>query len=83
MSERRATVVGASFVLEHVPDLVRYGSKPVREPGRSQDVLASLRGYEDAVAYPPNEPALCCASLISRSVRVVPTYMLPSAQRRR
>jgi len=52
---RRAAVVGASFVLEHVPDLVRYGSKPVREPGRSEDLLASLRSFEDAVAYPPNQ----------------------------
>ena len=27
-----AAVTAASFVLEHVPDLVRYGSKPSREP---------------------------------------------------
>ena len=37
---RRAAVVSASFVLEHVPDLVRYGSKPRREPAK----LDALRG---------------------------------------
>ena len=55
MTERRAAVAGASFVLEHVPDLVRYGSKPSREPGRSEELLASLRSFDAAVAYPPNQ----------------------------
>jgi glycine/sarcosine/betaine reductase complex component C subunit beta len=52
---RRAAVVSASFVLEHVPDLVRYGSKPSREPDQSDRLTAALRGYDDAVAYPPNQ----------------------------
>jgi len=55
VTERRAAVAGASFVLEHVPDLVRYGSKPSREPGRSEELLASLRSFDAAVAYPPNQ----------------------------
>lgn len=55
MSDRRTAVLAASFVLEHVPDLVRYGSKPAREPGRLGAVDAALRTYDDAVAYPPNQ----------------------------
>jgi hypothetical protein len=49
----RATLLGASFVLAHVPDLVRYGSKPTRETARLDALLASLRTYHDAVEYPP------------------------------
>ncbi len=52
---RRAAVSSASFVLEHVPDLVRYGSKPAREPQRIGAITAGLRSFEDAVAYPPNQ----------------------------
>jgi hypothetical protein len=52
---RRAAVVAASFVLEHVPDLVRYGSKPAREPQRADDIAAALRSFDDAVAYAPNQ----------------------------
>ncbi len=52
---RRAAVTGASFVLEHVPDLVRYGSKPSREPGRLEELTGALRTFEDAVAYPPDQ----------------------------
>jgi betaine reductase len=51
----RAAVVASSFVLEHVPDLVRYGSKPAREPERAEELTASLRSFADAVAYPPNQ----------------------------
>jgi glycine/sarcosine/betaine reductase complex component C subunit beta len=51
----RAAVVGASIVLDHAPDLVRYGSKPRREAGRWPEITTSLRSYEDAVAYPPNQ----------------------------
>ena len=52
---RRAAVSGASFVLEHVPDLVRYGSKPARETARLPDLLGALRSFDNAVAYPPNQ----------------------------
>jgi hypothetical protein len=52
---RRAAVTHASFVLEHVPDLVRYGSKPSREPAKYAALAAALRTYEDAVAYAPNQ----------------------------
>ncbi|MGH2630883.1 MAG: DUF5940 domain-containing protein [Actinomycetota bacterium] len=52
---RRAAVVASSFVLEHVPDLVRYGSKPSREPQQLDVLLGALRTYDQAVAYAPNQ----------------------------
>ncbi|MGZ8580883.1 MAG: DUF5940 domain-containing protein [Actinomycetota bacterium] len=52
---RRAAMTSASFVLEHVPDLVRYGSKPAREPAQLERISAALRSFDDAVAYPPNQ----------------------------
>jgi len=55
MTTRRAAVAAASFVLEHVPDLVRYGSKPSREPSRLDELTASLRSFEEAVGYPPDQ----------------------------
>ncbi len=49
----------AANVLVHVPDLVRYGSKPWRKAlGRGQtpgDVFASLRTFDEMVGYPPNQ----------------------------
>ncbi|OGL62115.1 MAG: hypothetical protein A3J27_10215 [Candidatus Tectomicrobia bacterium RIFCSPLOWO2_12_FULL_69_37] len=45
--------------LVHVPDLVRYGSKPFREGSRPgsflADLKARLRTFEDAAAYPPHQ----------------------------
>jgi len=52
---RRAAVTHASLVLEHVPDLVRYGSKPSREPEKLDALQGSLRSFNDAVAYAPNQ----------------------------
>ena len=51
----RAAVVATSLVLDHVPDLVRYGSKPRRETARWPEITTSLRTFDDAVAYPPNQ----------------------------
>ena len=51
----RAGILGASLVLEHVPDLVRYGSKPSREHQRLTDLVPALRGFDAAVVYPPNQ----------------------------
>ena len=55
MTRRRAAVSAASIVLEHVPDLVRYGSKPRREAARLPELGAALRSFEEAVAYPPTQ----------------------------
>jgi len=45
--------------LVHVPDLVPYGSKPRREiakdPSTGPRLVKALRGFEEAVAYPPNQ----------------------------
>ena len=51
----RAGVLGAALVLQHVPDLVRYGSKPLREEARLPELLGALRTYGDAVVYPPHQ----------------------------
>jgi betaine reductase len=49
----------AAQVLAHVPGLARHGSKPSRELPRNTEVaeqfLASLRSFDDAVAYPPHQ----------------------------
>jgi glycine/sarcosine/betaine reductase complex component C subunit beta len=54
-----AALLNASYALFHVPDLVRYGSKPAREirraPERLEELRAHLRSFEQAVAYPPNQ----------------------------
>ncbi len=52
---RRAGILAAALVLDHVPDLVRYGSKPAREQRRFEEVAGSLRTFDEAVAYPPNQ----------------------------
>ena len=52
-----------AYVLVHVPDFVRYGSKPSRdisvngEEGRELEkrIYEHIRSYEEAVAYPPNQ----------------------------
>ena len=54
-----AALLNASYALFHVPDLVRYGSKPSRQIARDPEQLAAiqaqLRGYASVVAYPPNQ----------------------------
>jgi hypothetical protein len=53
-----AVIAGASAVLAHSPGLARLGSKPRRELERDGALRAafdaSLRTFEQAVAYPPN-----------------------------
>ena len=52
---RDVAIVGASLTLQHVPDLVRYGSKPRREQERLPQIQAALRSFSDAVDYAPNQ----------------------------
>jgi hypothetical protein len=58
----RPVIRGVRFFLAHTPGLVRYGSKPsrdiARDPAITQAIGACLRGYEAAVAYPPNRAFL-------------------------
>jgi betaine reductase len=52
-------ITGVSYFLAHLPSMVRYGSKPCRElkqnPSLLPTMVAHLRSFEDAVAYPPNQ----------------------------
>jgi betaine reductase len=54
-----AVIAGAAAVLAHTPGLVRHGSKPARElatqPGLLPEILGSLRSFEQAVSYRPNQ----------------------------
>src|ERR1700755_380651 len=55
-------ISAASAVLAHVPGLCRHGSKPSRELPKNPEVqeqfLASLRTFEQAVAYGPHQAYL-------------------------
>src|SRR5918998_3287775 len=55
-------ISAASAVLAHTPGLARHGSKPSRELPRDPEVesrfLASLRTFEQAVAYAPHQAFL-------------------------
>ena len=52
-----------SYILVHVPDFVRYGSKPSRDivvNGGSggeleKKISGHIRSYQEATAYPPNQ----------------------------
>ncbi len=54
-----AALLGAAYALFHVPDLVRYGSKPSRQIARDPEQLTAitshLRSFSSVVAYPPNQ----------------------------
>ncbi|MCI2424683.1 DUF5940 domain-containing protein [Candidatus Acetothermia bacterium] len=55
----KAIIKQVAYILAHVPDLVRYGSKPAREIAAGRTKLAELeqhlRSFDDTVAYPPNQ----------------------------
>lgn len=52
-------IAQSALCLAHVPDLVRFGSKPRRELARGSELIesfqASLRSFEQALRYPPNQ----------------------------
>ena len=52
-------ILDSSYALSHAPDLVRYGSKPVREirrdPALRAAITEGLRPWEQVVSYPPNQ----------------------------
>jgi len=56
---RFPVVKNCAYCLVHVPDLVRYGSKPQRELAKDEGLevrlTAKLRSYAEAVAYPPHQ----------------------------
>ena len=55
----RVGIEGVAYVLTHVPDLVRYGSKPLRElranPGLTGKLASRLRDFTAATAYAPHQ----------------------------
>lgn len=52
---RSAGVLAAATVLQHVPDMVRFGSKPSREPEHLAAAADRYRSFAEAVAYPPHQ----------------------------
>lgn len=52
-------VKGVGYVMAHIPDFVRYGSKPVRDIETDSSLLnkvsTSVRSYADALDYAPNQ----------------------------
>lgn len=59
MDSDHPVISGAAYSLTHVPDLIRYGSKPRREiardPAIERRIMAATRGYEAAAAYAPDQ----------------------------
>jgi hypothetical protein len=59
VSRSDPVIAASAYCLAHVPDLVRYGSKPRREieldAGFQERLTAASRSFQDAVAYPPNQ----------------------------
>ena len=55
----RVGIEGVFYSLAHVPDLVRYGSKPLREiranSALGEKLHQKLRGFNAAVAYAPHQ----------------------------
>ena len=55
----RIGIDGVFYSLTHVPELVRYGSKPSREiranPPVGEGLKRNLRSFPDAVAYAPHQ----------------------------
>lgn len=55
----RVGIEGVFYSLAHVPQLVRYGSKPTREnavnPSQYDRLTSRLRSFAAAVAYAPDQ----------------------------
>jgi len=52
-------IKGVGYVIVHVPDFVRYGSKPFRDISEDgslvKQVESHLRSYEEVLNYPPHQ----------------------------
>lgn len=59
----RIVIRDCSYILAHVPNFVRYGSKPYRDihenggPGGELEktIYEHVRTYDEAISYPPNQ----------------------------
>lgn len=73
-----------SYCLAHVPDLLRYGSKPRREIAKNPDIehklVRLIRSFPEAVCYPPNQTFLgnCTPESLARVPR--PWYQVQGSQ---
>lgn len=67
LKNSRPRILAARQVLAHVPDLVFSGSKPMREiekdPSLHDQIAASLRSFEAACSYLPNQVFIGAAEL--------------------
>ena len=52
-------IKGVGHIMVHVPDFVRYGSKPFRDISQTEGLLeqirSRLRSYEEAARYAPHQ----------------------------
>ena len=48
------TLEAAATALQHVPNLVRYGSKPLRDAFDPDETTVHMRDFDEATAYPPH-----------------------------
>lgn len=59
MADANPVVRNAAYCLAHVPEWVRFGSKPRREirrnPGVGEALESALRSFASCVSYPPNQ----------------------------
>ncbi len=81
-------IYGVSYVLAHVPHLVRCGSKPTRELARADAATRSafaesLRPFEAALAYPPHQVFI--GNMTPAALRTLPRpwtdHLCPEAAR--
>ena len=78
-------VKNCAYCLVHVPDLVRYGSKPRREiardPATEARMAPYLRSYAEAACYPPNQVFLGNLSPDDLATLPRPWYTRPATEK--
>jgi betaine reductase len=78
----RIGIEGVFYSLAHVPDLVRYGSKPAREIAVRAELenrlKSKLRGFDSAVAYAPHQVYIGNLTPVQLSAMPRPWYGSPT-----
>ena len=83
----RVGIDGVFYSLAHVPDLVRYGSKPLREiranPALGHELKEKLRDFRAAVAYARHQAYMVTALVRSREAEsaIVTQLLVPLKER--
>lgn len=79
MKDHYPVVKNCAYCLIHVPDLVRYGSKPQRELAHSPSIetklQSNLRPFDKVVSYPPNQTFIGNISPDQLSAIPTPWYL--------